>query len=107
MRGTNRQDIIQKICTPLLNCVKPHLANTGQLLKKLDVVAKEMLKHKILFSLDVVSLYPSVDNDTAITTLEGERSSELFFICVGHYSANDPSQQLFFVEWKLLQARTN
>jgi DNA-binding FrmR family transcriptional regulator len=61
--------LIHKICVPLLKYVKAHLTNTGDLLAKLGSLKQDDLKNKILFSLDVVSLYPSVDNMAAVDTL--------------------------------------
>ena len=61
--------LIQVICNPLLKFVKAHLRNTEQLLRNFRSTKNEELKNKFLFSLDVVSLYPSVDNDAAIDTL--------------------------------------
>jgi hypothetical protein len=61
--------LIQVICNPLLQFVKAHLRNTGQLLRNLRSMQNGELKNKFLFSLDVVSLYPSVNNDAAIDTL--------------------------------------
>ena len=63
--------------------MKAHLKNTGQLLQILRKIQNGKLKHKFLFSLDVVSLYPSVNTDAAIDTLrlylEKERKNiELF-----------------------------
>ena len=61
--------LIQTLCNPLLQFAKSHLRNTEQLLKKLRSGKDGELQNKFLFSLDVVSLYPSVDNDAAIDTL--------------------------------------
>ena len=61
--------MIHKICVPLLKYVKAHLTNTGDLLAKLRSLKQDDLKNKILFSLDVVSLYRSVDNMAAVDTL--------------------------------------
>ena len=61
--------LIQVICNPLLQFVKAHLRNTGELLRNLRRASNGELKNKILFSLDVVSLYPSVINDATIDTL--------------------------------------
>ena len=61
--------LIHKICVPLLKYVKAHLTNTGDLLAKLRSLKHDDLKNKILFNLDVVSLYPSVDNMAAVDTL--------------------------------------
>jgi hypothetical protein len=61
--------LIQVICNPLLQFVKAHLRNTEQLLRNLRSMQNGELKNKFLFSLDVVSLYPSVNNDAAIDTL--------------------------------------
>jgi hypothetical protein len=61
--------LVQKICTPLLQFVKAHLKNTGQLIQILRKMQNGELKNKFLFSLDVVSLYPSVNTDAAIDTL--------------------------------------
>ena len=61
--------LIQIICTPLLQYVKAHLRNTEHLLRNLRNIDNGELKNKFLFSLDVVSLYPSVNNDAAIDTL--------------------------------------
>ena len=61
--------LIQMICNPLLQFVKAHLRNTEHLLRNLRNMKNGELKNKFLFSLDVVSLYPSVNNDAAIDTL--------------------------------------
>ncbi len=63
--------------------MKAHLNSTGQLLQILRKIQNGKLKDKFLFSLDVVSLYPSVNTDAAIDTLrmylEKERKNiELF-----------------------------
>ncbi len=60
--------LIQMICNPLLQFVKAHLRSTQHLLNNLRSIKNGELKNKLLFSLDVVSLYPSVDNDAAIDT---------------------------------------
>ena len=52
--------LIQVICNLLLQFVKAHLRNTEQLLRNLHSMQHGELKNKFLFSLDVVSLYPSV-----------------------------------------------
>ena len=63
--------------------MKAHLKNTGQLLQILRKIQNGKLKDRFLFSLDVVSPYPSVNTDAAIDTLrlylEKERKNiELF-----------------------------
>ncbi len=60
---------VQMICNPLLQFVKAHLRSTQHLLNNLRSIKNGELKNKLLFNLDVVSLYPSVDNDAAIDTL--------------------------------------
>ena len=61
--------LIQKICTPLLQFVKAHLKSTGQILQKLRKFQNGELENKFLSNLDVVCVYPSVDNNAAIDTL--------------------------------------
>ena len=73
--------LIHKICTPLLQYVKAHLKNTGQLINNLRKFQNGELKNKFLFSLDVVSLYPSVNNDAAIDTLRMYLEKEKISSC--------------------------
>ncbi|XP_028416688.1 uncharacterized protein LOC114540877 [Dendronephthya gigantea] len=81
--------LIQVICNPLLQFVKAHLRSTEHLLNKLRNLKSGELKNKILFSLDVVSLYPSVNNDAAIDTLRLYLEKEKKNIQLYQFSISD------------------
>ena len=81
--------LIQTLCNPLLQFVKARLRNTEQLLKKLRSGKDGELQNKFLFSLDVVSLYPSVDNDAAIDTLRLYLEKEKKNIQLYQFSVSD------------------
>ena len=68
--------------------VKAHLRNTEQLLRNLRNAKSEGLKDKI-FSLDVVSLYPSVNNDAAIDTLRMYLEKEKKNLPLCHFPISD------------------
>ena len=95
------------ICNPLLQFVKAHLRNTEHLLRNLQNMKNGELKNKFLFSLDVVSLYPSVNNDAAIDTLrlylEREKKNiqlYQFSTCIWHHPINQSylRKELFLME---------
>ena len=77
------------ICIPLLQFVKAHLRSTQHLLNNLRSIKNGELKNKLLFSLDVVSLYPSVDNDAAIDTLRLYLEKEKNNIQLYQFSVSD------------------
>ena len=77
------------ICNPLLQFVKAHLRNTEHLLRNLRNMKNGELKNKFLFSLDVVSLYPSVKNDAAIDTLRLYLEREKKNIQLYQFSTSD------------------
>ena len=81
--------LIQVICNPLLQFVKAHLRNTEQLLRNLHSMQHGELKNKFLFSLDVVSLYPSVNTDAAIDTLRLYLEREKNNIHLSQFSVAD------------------
>ena len=81
--------LIQMICNPLLQFLKAHLRSTQHLLNNLRSIKNGELKNKLLFSLDVVSLYPSVDNDAAIDTLRLYLEKEKNNIQLYQFSVSD------------------
>ena len=77
------------ICNPLPQFVKAHLRSTQHLLNNLRIIKNGELKNKLLFSLDVVSLYPSVDNDAAIDILRLYLEKEKNNIQLYQFSVSD------------------
>ena len=91
--------LIQVTCNPLLQFVKGHLRNTEQLLRNLHGLQHGGdLKNKFLLSLDVVSLYPSVNTDAAIGTLRSYVEREKNNIHLYQFSMADiilPTKTIF------------
>ena len=61
--------LFEKILHNLLNRVPAHIESENELITYLDQISNQVTKDSILFSLDVVALYPSIPIEAAISAV--------------------------------------